>query len=182
MTIIPTSAVSVNDEQYVNYMSVKSWDTPGTWTTNYSPISMYDQATDTWVLVPSTIRSAGWLRSSTPYVAGSQNFQQAAYVLEPEDKVEEGEPATSMRSAPRPVARDRPTFPGWHRSGPRVPRRPSLVSSATTPVVGSRRLTSITSIASTGVSVLVNVADSVTAEELDAQSSPAQHTVRCDRP
>jgi hypothetical protein len=91
VTVIPTSAVSVNNEQYVNYMSVKSWDTPGRWTTNYSAISMYDQTTDKWVLVPSTIRSAGWFRSSTPYRPGDQNFQQAAYVLEPEDKVAPGE-------------------------------------------------------------------------------------------
>jgi hypothetical protein len=91
VTVIPTSAVSVNNEQYVNYMSVKSWDTPGRWTTNYSAISMYDQTTDKWVLVPSTIRSAGWFRSSTPYRPGDQNFQQAAYVLEPEDKVGPGE-------------------------------------------------------------------------------------------
>jgi hypothetical protein len=91
VTVIPTSAVSVNNEQYVNYMSVKSWDSPGRWTTNYSAISMYDQSTDTWVLVPSTIRSAGWLRSSTPYRPGDQNFQQAAYVLEPADQVGPGE-------------------------------------------------------------------------------------------
>jgi hypothetical protein len=91
VTIIPTAGVSVAGEQYVNYMSVKSWDTPGRWTTNYSAIAMYDQATDRWVLVPSTIRSAGWFRSTTPYVPGSQNFQQGAYVLQPEDKVEEGE-------------------------------------------------------------------------------------------
>jgi hypothetical protein len=91
VTVIPTSAVSVNNEQYVNYMSVKSWDRPGRWTTNYSAISMYDQSTDKWVLVPSTIRSAGWLRSSTPYRPGDQNFQQAAYVLEPEEKVGPGE-------------------------------------------------------------------------------------------
>ncbi len=90
-TIIPTSAISVNNQQYVNYMSVKSWDTPGRWTTNYNAISMYDPNTDKWVLQKSTIRSAGWFRSSTPYVPGSQNFQQAAYVLEPEDKVAPGD-------------------------------------------------------------------------------------------
>lgn len=90
-TIIPTAAISIDNEQYVNYMSVKSWDTPGRWTTNYNAISMYNPQTDKWDLVPSTIRSAGWFRSSTPYVAGSQNFQQAAYVLQPEDKVAEGE-------------------------------------------------------------------------------------------
>lgn len=89
-TIIPTSAISINDAQYVNYMSVKSWDTPGRWTNNYNAISVYDQDTDKWVLARSTIRSAGWFRSSTPYVPGSQNFQQAAYVLQPESQVPEG--------------------------------------------------------------------------------------------
>jgi hypothetical protein len=92
VTVIPTAGVQINGTQYVNYMSVKSWDTPGRWSTNYSAISMYNPATDRWVLVPSTVRSAGWFRSSTPYVPGSQNFQQAAYVLQPEDKVVEGEP------------------------------------------------------------------------------------------
>jgi len=87
VTNIPTSAVYANSENYVNYMSVKSWDTPGRWTTNYSAISMYNEATDRWVIQPSSVRSAGWFRSSTPYVAGSQNFQQMAYVLEPESKV-----------------------------------------------------------------------------------------------
>lgn len=91
VTIIPTSAVSVNNEQYVNYMSVKSWDTPGRWTTNYNAISMFNQDTGKWELVRSTIRAAGWFRSSTPYVPGSQNFQQAAYVLEPEDQVAPGD-------------------------------------------------------------------------------------------
>ncbi len=91
VTNIPSSAVYANGENYVNYFSVKSWDTPGRWTTNYSAISMYNPATDKWVLQRSTIRSAGWFRSSTPYVAGSQNFQQMAYVLQPEDKVAPGE-------------------------------------------------------------------------------------------
>lgn len=91
VTVIPTSAVSVANQQYVNYMSVKSWDTPGRWTTNYSAISMYNQATDKWVLVPSTIRSASWFGSSKPYVPGNQNFQQAAYVLQPADQVAPGD-------------------------------------------------------------------------------------------
>lgn len=89
VTNIPTSGIAVLGKQYVNYMSVKSWDTPGSWTTNYSAVSVYNPVTDKWVAAPSTIRSAGWFRSSTPYVAGSQNFQQAAYVLQPEDQVGE---------------------------------------------------------------------------------------------
>ena len=90
VTNIPSSAVYANGQNYVNYFSVKSWDTPGRWTTNYSAISMYNPTSDKWELQPSTVRSAGWFRSSTPYVAGSQNFQQAAYVLQPESKVAPG--------------------------------------------------------------------------------------------
>jgi len=90
VTNIPSAAVYANGQNYVNYFSVKSWDTPGRWTTNYSAISMYNPATDKWELQPSTVRSAGWFRSSTSYVAGSQNFQQAAYVLQPESKVAPG--------------------------------------------------------------------------------------------
>lgn len=89
VTVIPTAGVHIDGTQYVNYMSVRSWDTPGRWTTNFSAISVYDPGTDTWVLAPSTIRSAGWFRSSTLYVPGSQNLQQAAYVLQPEDQIGE---------------------------------------------------------------------------------------------
>jgi hypothetical protein len=89
VTQIPTSGIQIDGKQFVNFMSVKSWDTPGRWTTNYSAISVYDQSQDKWVLAPSTIRSAGWFRSTTRYVPGSQNFQQAAYVLQPEDQVGE---------------------------------------------------------------------------------------------
>lgn len=89
VTVIPTAGVHANGTQYVNYMSVRQWGVPGSWTTNFSAISRYDQATDTWVTVPSSVRSAGWLRSSTPYRAGDQNFQQMAYVLQPVDQVGE---------------------------------------------------------------------------------------------
>ncbi len=87
VTNIPTSAVYANGTNYVNYMSVKSWDTPGRWTTNYSAISQYNPVTDKWVLQKSTVRPAGYFRSSTMYQPGDQNFQQMAYVLEPESKV-----------------------------------------------------------------------------------------------
>lgn len=94
VTNIPTAAVYANGTNYVNYMSVKSWDTPGRWTTNYSAVSQFvpDPDGGSWQLQRSTIRSAGWFRSSTPYRAGDQNFQQMAYVLQPEDKVVEGQP------------------------------------------------------------------------------------------
>ena len=92
VTNIPSSAVYANGQNYVNYFSVKSWDTPGRWTTNYSAISMFNTTNNKWELQPSTVRSAGWFRSSTPYRAGDQNFQQMAYVLQPESKVTPGGP------------------------------------------------------------------------------------------
>jgi hypothetical protein len=75
-------------------MSVRSWDTPGRWTTNYSAISQFYPGPNggQWRVVDSSIRSAGWFRSSTPYRPGDQNFQQMAYVLQPEDQVAEGDP------------------------------------------------------------------------------------------
>ncbi len=92
VTNIPSSAVYFNGENYVNYFSVKSWDTPGRWTTNYSAMSKFVDGPNggSWVLQNSTVRSAGWFRSSTPYRAGDQNFQQAAYVVQPADKVPAG--------------------------------------------------------------------------------------------
>jgi hypothetical protein len=90
VTNIPTSALYANSNNYVNYMSVKSWDTPGRWTTNYSAVSQYDAASDKWVLQKSTIRPAGWFRAQKAYQAGDQNFQQMAYVLQPESQVTPG--------------------------------------------------------------------------------------------
>ncbi len=92
VTNIPTSAIYANNNNYVNYMSVKSWDSPGRWTTNYSAISQYNPVTDRWVLQRQTVRPAGYFRSSTMYRAGDQNFQQMAYVLQAESKVVDGEP------------------------------------------------------------------------------------------
>lgn len=91
VTNIPTSAVYANKTNYVSYMSVKSWDTPGRWTTNYSAISQYDPKTDKWVLQKQTVRPAGYFRSSTAYQPGDQNFQQMAYVLQPQNKVAPGD-------------------------------------------------------------------------------------------
>ena len=53
VTIIPTAGISVTDSsghtrQYVNFMSVRSWDTPGRWTTNYSGIAYSDDNGQTW--------------------------------------------------------------------------------------------------------------------------------------
>ncbi len=88
VTIIPTAAIAVAGagangatRQYVNFMSVRSWDTPGKWTTNYSGIIWSDDNGQNWRVVPSSsIRPATAGRSTMPFVSGNQNFQQGAYV------------------------------------------------------------------------------------------------------
>ena len=89
-TIIPTAAVEVDGVQYANVMSVRTWDTPGRWTTNWSAIAYSQDGGKTWTVDPNTVRSSGWLRSSTPYVPGNQNFQQGAFVKAPEADPETG--------------------------------------------------------------------------------------------
>ncbi len=89
VTIIPTSGISVpynnayGSRQYVSVMSVKSWDTPGRWTTNYSAIAYSDDNGQTWTIARSSIRSAASYRTTTGYVSGNQNFQQSAFVRPP---------------------------------------------------------------------------------------------------
>ncbi|WP_319433170.1 DUF4185 domain-containing protein [Mycobacterium sp. RTGN5] len=91
VTIIPTAGISVPGagvngatRQYVNFMSVRSWDSPGRWTTNYSGIIYSDDNGQNWTVVPrSSIRTAASGRSTVPYVSGNQNFQQGAFVKPP---------------------------------------------------------------------------------------------------
>lgn len=90
-TIIPTAGISVTDDQgnttqYVNFMSVRTWDSPGRWTTNYSAIAYSTDGGQTWQVDPGTVRSSGWLRASSSYQPGNQNFQQGAYTYgDPDD-------------------------------------------------------------------------------------------------
>jgi Domain of unknown function (DUF4185) len=89
VTIIPTSAVSVpyeNDygsRQYATFMSVRSWDTAGRWTTNYSGVAFSDDNGVTWHVAPESIRANAPGFSTVPYVSGNQNFQQFALVKPP---------------------------------------------------------------------------------------------------
>lgn len=88
VTMIPTAAISVPGagkdgatRQYINHMAVKSWDTPGRWTTNYSAIAYSDDNGQNWTVVPqSSVRPAAAGRTILPFVEGDQNFQQGTYV------------------------------------------------------------------------------------------------------
>ncbi|QNG21128.1 DUF4185 domain-containing protein [Rhodococcus triatomae] len=82
-TVIPTAGVAVGTDQYVRYMSVRSWDTPGNWTTNYSGLARSTDNGETWTTEPSTARvnAAGLDIPGLPAVsAGNENFQQSAFV------------------------------------------------------------------------------------------------------
>ncbi|MBU9765646.1 DUF4185 domain-containing protein [Mycobacterium sp. TNTM28] len=87
-TMIPTSAIAIEhagDEggyrQYATVMSVRTWDNPGSWTTNYSGIAYSDDGGKTWQVDPDTVRASGWLRASASYVPGDEHFQQNALVM-----------------------------------------------------------------------------------------------------
>ncbi|OBF36205.1 hypothetical protein A5724_13440 [Mycobacterium sp. ACS1612] len=110
VTIIPTAAISVPGagangatRQYISFMSVRSWDTPGSWTTNYSGIAYSDDNGQNWrsELVPSSsIRTAASGRSTVPYVSGNQNFQQNAFVKPPAGSQEAAEGWVYMYGTP----------------------------------------------------------------------------------
>ena len=92
VTIIPTGAISVPGagvngatRQYISIMSVKSWDSPGAWTTNYSAIAYSDDNGQNWSVVPkSSVRSAGSGRSTVAYKYGDYKFQMVNFVRPPE--------------------------------------------------------------------------------------------------
>ncbi|WP_231569384.1 DUF4185 domain-containing protein [Prescottella defluvii] len=56
-TVIPTGGVAVDGVQYVRWMSVRSWDTPGEWTTNYSGLATSTDNGERWHTDPSTVRA-----------------------------------------------------------------------------------------------------------------------------
>ena len=72
VTIIPTAGVSVPSDnaygarQYMSFMSVRSWDTPGRWTTNYSGIAYSDDNGQTWRIAPTSIRTGGGRQGDRP--------------------------------------------------------------------------------------------------------------------
>lgn len=91
-TIIPTSAIAVDNgdgtfTQYATVMSVRTWNNPGSWTTNWSAIAVSQDGGLTWAVDESTVRSSGWLRASKSFAPGNERFQQNALVMssDPDD-------------------------------------------------------------------------------------------------
>jgi hypothetical protein len=81
VTVIPTAGISVGTTQYVNFMSVSSWGSPGQWSTNFSAVAVSTDNGENWTVPRSSIRPA-WFNSvpNVPFVWGYQNFQMGAYL------------------------------------------------------------------------------------------------------
>jgi hypothetical protein len=134
--IIPTAGISVGTNQYINFMSIKNWDSPGSWTTNFSAIAMSPDNGENWGVYPGTVRTARPGDAKVPYVPGNENFQQTALLRSGDGYVYTfGTP--SGRGGPAFVARvpqgsvpDLTKYEYWN-GGSWVPNNPS----AATPVI-----------------------------------------------
>uniref|UniRef100_UPI0039BF3D43 DUF4185 domain-containing protein n=1 Tax=Lentzea alba TaxID=2714351 RepID=UPI0039BF3D43 len=71
VTVIPTAGVSVGSRDYLHYMSVRSWEQAGQWTTNYAGLAYSDDGGLTWVK-PANLR---WANEG-----GGSAFQLGAFV------------------------------------------------------------------------------------------------------
>ncbi|MFU9029865.1 DUF4185 domain-containing protein [Rhodococcus erythropolis] len=82
-TTIPTAGISYGGVQYIRFMSVRSWDEPGAWTTNYSALAFSTDNGENWELDPATVRAntEGLGIPGIPAVSPiNSNFQQSAFV------------------------------------------------------------------------------------------------------
>ena len=69
--IIPTSGISVGTTQYMNFMSIRSWDSSGSWTTNFSAIAVSPDNGEHWDVYPRSVRPASPdATPRVPYVSG----------------------------------------------------------------------------------------------------------------
>ncbi|RZK81365.1 MAG: DUF4185 domain-containing protein [Pedobacter sp.] len=66
-TTIPTAAIHANGKEYVHYMEIRKWGSPGSWTTNYSG------------LYKSTTNGLSWLKCEGVSFLATSNFAQVAY-------------------------------------------------------------------------------------------------------
>lgn len=79
--IIPTAGIAVGTTQYINFMSIKSWDSDGRWTTNFSAIAVSPDNGENWGIYPGSVRAtADGDVAGAPVVPGNQNFQQGAFL------------------------------------------------------------------------------------------------------
>lgn len=85
VTTIPTTAIAIDGKQYINYMSVRSWGSSGSWITNFSATAVSADNGQTWTTPLNTIRVNSPVTVPAPVGWPSINvndskFQQGAYV------------------------------------------------------------------------------------------------------
>ncbi|WP_188829561.1 DUF4185 domain-containing protein [Nocardia camponoti] len=68
---IPTAGIAANGNQYMSLMSVKTWDRPGGWTTNFAGLATSTDNGETWHELDHTRR---------PNEGANANFQMNAFV------------------------------------------------------------------------------------------------------
>jgi hypothetical protein len=79
--IIPTAGISVGTTQYVNFMSIKNWDSDGRWSTNFSAIAVSPDNGENWGVYPGSVRPASpGSIERVPFAPGNENFQQGAFL------------------------------------------------------------------------------------------------------
>ncbi|WP_413464399.1 DUF4185 domain-containing protein [Dietzia sp. PP-33] len=71
VTVIPTAGVEVDGTQYLRYMSVASWGTPGEWVTNYSALAASPDNGENWTPVAGTARTGTGSGGLIPSVLGA---------------------------------------------------------------------------------------------------------------
>ncbi len=69
--IIPTAGVGFGGKQFMNFMSIRTWDGNGAWTTNFSAIAVSPDNGESWGVYPGTIRKPE---------AGNEKFQMGAFL------------------------------------------------------------------------------------------------------
>ena len=80
-SMIPTAAIGIAGNQYMNFMSVKQWGRDGEWSTNYSAIAVSNDNGETWGVYPGTVRSTA--PENVPrarFLPGNEKFQQGAFL------------------------------------------------------------------------------------------------------
>lgn len=56
VTVIPTAAISVDGTMYMRVMSVRDWNAPGGWNTNYSALVKSEDDGATWTVLTDSMR------------------------------------------------------------------------------------------------------------------------------
>jgi len=109
VTTIPTSGFALGKRQFMSYMSVRRWGSPGSWQTNYGGLAYSDDAGSTWIKDP-------YLRWDN--IFGNSNFQVSAMVPQGDYVYMFGTPngrmgATALARVPKAHVLNKTAYQYW---------------------------------------------------------------------